>query len=274
MELPWITIVTPSYNQGGFIGETIRSVSEQDYPHLEHLVIDAGSTDQTKEVLASFAHLPHLRWICEPDRGQSDAINKGVRMARGEIVGWLNSDDLYFPAALKAIGLAFAGHPEVGVIYGAGAKIDATGAMLKEIPFRPFDPARIRGAFYILQPSMFFKRDLFLGTGGLTESRHYAMDWELLLKFPKSTPIYSIPDKIGKLRCYTETKTATGGWERMREIADIGRTFNGVFDMNYLLFRVRSAAARIHSRAFRSCVDKVIESLLGRGRYMVEGWPP
>ncbi len=273
MELPSITVVTPSYNQGGYIAETIRSVAEQNYPNLEHLVIDAKSTDQTLEVLAGFAHLPDLRWISEKDRGQSDAINKGIRMAQGEIVGWLNSDDYYHPGALQAIGRAFAENPGAGLVYGAGTKVNADGSVQKEIPFRPFDRRRLRSAFYILQPSMFFRRDLFTQVGGLTESLHYAMDWELLLKFPKNTPMVAIPEKIAQLRCYPNTKTSTGGWQRMQEIAGIGRQFHGPLDINYLSFCARRAIAPLHNRALQTLVDKACDRVFGVGRYMVDGWP-
>jgi glycosyltransferase involved in cell wall biosynthesis len=113
-ELPKISIVTPSFNQGRFIEKTILSVIEQDYPNLEYIIIDGGSTDESVEIIKKYEkHLAY--WVSEPDRGQSHAINKGFERATGEIFGWLNSDDWYHPGALKALAEAFAANPEAGV---------------------------------------------------------------------------------------------------------------------------------------------------------------
>jgi glycosyltransferase involved in cell wall biosynthesis len=110
---PKISIVTPSFNQGRFIEKTILSVIEQDYPNLEYIIIDGGSTDESVEVIKKYdQHLAY--WVSEPDRGQSHAINKGFERATGEIFGWLNSDDWYHPGALKAVAEAFAANPEAG----------------------------------------------------------------------------------------------------------------------------------------------------------------
>src|SRR5262249_50324954 len=140
---PSISIVTPSLNQGRFIAATIESVASQSYKPFEHLVVDGGSTDGTLQVLRRYASLAHLRWVSEPDYGQSDAINKGVGMVRGDVVGWLNADDLYYPGALAAIADAFARYPDADVVYGSGARIDEAGRVVKEVAAVPFDPRRI-----------------------------------------------------------------------------------------------------------------------------------
>ena len=269
---PSITVVTPSLNKGAFIAQTIESVRDQAYPAVEHIIVDGGSTDTTREIVAPYLSLPHLRWLSEPDAGQSDAINKGVRLAKGEIVGWLNADDYYYPGALAAIGAAFRRYPDAGLVYGAGAKVDTAGHVVKEIPFRPVDRRRLRTVFYILQPSMFLRRDLFKAVGGVTTSTYYAMDWELALKIAQSVPIYSIPDKVAALRFYPDTKSSQAGWARMREIAQLGRSFNGRLDANYVSFRLREALARCGPRT-RSCADWLMHRVFGAENYMVQGWP-
>ncbi len=275
--LPSIGVITPSFRQAGYIAQMIESVREQNYSTLEHWIIDAKSDDGTAEVVAGFQSLPYLRWISEPDRGQSDAINKGARLAGTEIIGWLNADDLYFPHALRAVGEAFRDNPGVDVIYGGGVKADAAGFVLKKVPARPFDPRLLRYRFYVLQPSLFFRRRLFLEVGGLNEASHYAMDWELMLKFAERSRILAIPQVLSQLRCYPDTKTSTGGWPRLREIAEIGRKFNGPLDRNYLSFRAREFVSRIadpRAQEFgRQLVDRITDGLFGGSGLMVQGWP-
>src|SRR5262249_45936520 len=113
---PTITVVTPSFNQARFITETIESVLSQDYPGLEYIVMDGGSTDGTQEILRRYGD--RVRWVSEPDRGQADAVNKGVALAHGEIIGWLNSDDTYAPKALEKVARVFAGSDDLAVVYG------------------------------------------------------------------------------------------------------------------------------------------------------------
>src|SRR6266550_874687 len=122
MQRPLVTIVTPSFNQGRFIRQTIESVLTQDYPNIEYIIMDGGSTDETASVAAEYAD--RLRFVSEPDRGQSHAINKGFRMARGEVVSWLNSDDVILPGAVAHAVTAFELNPTLGAVYGEGYLID------------------------------------------------------------------------------------------------------------------------------------------------------
>ena len=270
---PRISVITPSLNQAAYLEETIRSVLLQSYPNFEYVIIDAGSTDGSLDIIRKYSRFID-RWVSEKDRGQSDAINKGARMASGEFLGWLNSDDALFPGALRAMGRAFRENAGADVIYGAGAKINAHGETTKEIGFRAFDARRIGRQFFILQPSMFFRRDSFLRVGGLTLDSHYAMDWELILKLMPFARIVAIPDKIGKLRDYPATKTRTGGWPRMREIAGIGRKFHGRTDRNYLIFAVKERIARITKRRqLRALTDRTLVALFGYHGYMIHEWP-
>src|ERR1035437_4109096 len=126
MSSPLVTIVTPSYNQGHFIRATIESVLSQDYPHVEYIIMDGGSTDQTASVVKDYAS--RLTFISEKDRGQSHAINKGFQMARGSFLAWLNSDDLYLPGSVRTAAEAFGRNPLAGAIYGEGNLIDHSGS--------------------------------------------------------------------------------------------------------------------------------------------------
>jgi len=283
-----ISIVTPSLNQCGFIPEMLASLESQDYPDWEHVVFDAGSTDGSVEVWREWEEggkfrngkmgklgngERRVRVFVEPDRGQSDAINKGMRVATGEIVGWLNADDVFLPGALAKVAEAFEKNPDAVVVYGVGAKTDLEGRIIKKVPFREFSSKRLSYAFGAVQPAMFFRRDAYWKVGGLDESLHYAMDWDLLLKLARVGNVIAIPDHLANIRYYPETKTNTGGWKRMREIAGIARTHNGALDRNYLSFQIRDYLARQPMRLLRRLFDHICWNLFKNPPLMVQGWP-
>lgn len=177
---PLVSVVTPSMNALPFLVENVESVRSQDYPAIEHIICDGGSTDGTQEVLRCF---PHLRWISERDRGQSDALNKGFRMARGEIVGWLNADDVYeLGAVARAVGYLIK-HPEIDLVYGDVRVIDAEGRELGISRSESLDIDALLSLNPIPQPSVFLRRRCLELLGGLDESLHYVMDWELWIRF-------------------------------------------------------------------------------------------
>jgi uncharacterized protein (TIRG00374 family) len=222
--LPQITIITPSFNQGKFIERTIKSVLSQNYPHLEYIVIDGGSTDETLDILRKYEK--HLRWISEPDTGQSNAINKGFRMATGEIVAWLNSDDIYLPNALKTVGQYFAGHPNVMMVYGEGYIIDENNNRKRRFPFTEpkFDLWKlIYYSDYILQQSTFFRRSTFETIALLDENLHYGMDWDLFIRIGKRFSVEYIPEYLACIREHVEAKSSIGGRKRFRELVGIIR---------------------------------------------------
>jgi glycosyltransferase involved in cell wall biosynthesis len=273
LKLPTISLITPTRNQAAYLGETIASVRVQDCAPIEWIVVDGMSTDATPEILAGITDMPGLRVIREPDSGQSDAIDKGMKMATGEIVGWLNSDDLLLPGALQAVAEAFARHPSAVAVYGAGRKIDAAGALLKSVPARSFDRERLRTALYMLQPATFFRRTAYLEVGGLDHALHYAMDWELLLRLSHLGEISAIEQELACLRCYPGTKTEEGGWERLAEIARIGRRFHGSFDPNYISYILRRAASGVDLPVVRRAIDHLLWRMYRRQSLMVVGWP-
>jgi glycosyltransferase involved in cell wall biosynthesis len=234
---PWprISIVTPSFNQAQFLEQTLRSILLQGYPDFELLVVDGGSTDGSVAILEKYA--AHLTWwVSERDAGQSDAINKGCRRATGEAVGWLNSDDVFYPNALEAMGRAFHAHPEAGLIYGAGAKVDIECRVLKPIPYRPVNPRLLGTLFYILQPSSMFRRKALDTVGLLREDLHFVMDWDLALRIAARFDLVAIHEPIAMLRDYPETKTRTPSDRRFLELIQIAREHQGVWDRNVLVF--------------------------------------
>jgi len=223
-----ITIVTPSYNQGRFIGETVRSVLGQDYANLEYLVIDGGSTDETLEVLKRYEG--RLRWWSERDRGQADAINKGFRRASGEVLGWLNSDDTYEPGALVKVADYFNRHPEIDLVYGEGYLMAEDGSNKRRFPATEpvFNLTRLIYVWdYILQQATFFRRSLLDRIGFLDESLHYGLDWDLWIRAGRAGRIGYLPEYLGTLREYEAAKSFAGGWRRIRELYGIARAHTG-----------------------------------------------
>jgi glycosyltransferase involved in cell wall biosynthesis len=178
-ELPLVSVVTPSLNQGRYLEEAIESVLAQDYPRIEHIVVDGGSTDETLDVLARHSH---LRWVSEPDTGQSAAINKGFRMAEGTVYAWLNADDYYLPGAIST-AVEVLRTTGCGLVHGGWLRVDDAGAVLREVAVVPFDfQLQLEHRNTVCQPGSFFTRDAFWAVGGVDESYQFAMDYELWLK--------------------------------------------------------------------------------------------
>lgn len=230
MQQPLVTIVTPSYNQGHFIRATIESVLSQDYPNIEYIVMDGGSTDDTARIVGEYSN--RLTFISERDRGQSHAINKGFRMARGEIVAWINSDDIILPGAVTCAVSAFQQDPKIGAVYGDGNLIDYRGNVTMRFPATiPFNLWYLVYALdYILQQTTYFRRAIFDDIGFLDETLHWGLDWDLLIRIGKKYPIRYIPQMMGCLREYGEAKTFSGGHRRFRELVRIMRKHG---DMRY-----------------------------------------
>jgi glycosyltransferase involved in cell wall biosynthesis len=222
-ELPLVTVVTPSYNQGRFIAATIESVLAQDYPNVEYMIIDGASTDDTAEVVARYAG--RLTFVSEPDRGQSEAINKGFHRARGEYVAWLNSDDLFLPGAISAAVAALRTNPEAGAVYGEGYQIDEAGNVISRFAvtqkFNLWNLLNVSD--YILQQTVFFRRSVFDDIGFLDEELHYGMDWDILMRIGLRYPLVYVPHDMGAIREYPTAKSFAGGAKRARELTAIMR---------------------------------------------------
>nr|WP_217366940.1 MULTISPECIES: glycosyltransferase family 2 protein [unclassified Brevibacillus] len=207
---PLVSIITPSYNQGRFIRETINSILTQDYANLEHIVVDGGSTDDTLSILQEYAQKdPRFRYISEPDRGQSHALNKGLAMARGEIIGWLNSDDTYVPGAIMLAVHAFANNPSWGMLHGNCQVMNEYGQVSSTYPSEQADSKKLYQSCVICQPSAFIRTHVFRHMGGVDEKLQFCMDYDLWMRIAKFYPIGYVPHYLGNARIHTTCKSAT-----------------------------------------------------------------
>lgn len=187
--LPLVSIVTPSLNQARFLEETIRSVLGQDYPRLEYLVVDGGSIDGSLEIIRRYEDRLAW-WISEPDRGQTDALNKGFARAKGEIFAWLNSDDAYLPGAVAEAVEYLQSHPEAGMVYGDANLVDEEGRVIGRFPARQTDYRRLlRGYVHIPQQATFFRAELWRRVGPLDPSFYFAMDYDLWVRIARLAPL-------------------------------------------------------------------------------------
>ncbi len=209
------SVITPSFNQGQFIEQTIRSVLEQNYPHFEHIVFDGKSTDNTVEVLKRY---PHLKWTSEKDNGQSSALNKGFQIARGDIIAWINSDDWYEPGAFAAVAEFFQKNPEKQVVMGDCRCIDSKGKEIGVIvnDERGFEQLRKywKAKAIPTQPAIFFRKKLLDEVGGVDESLHYGMDFDLWLRFAAKSRFYHLSRIVANYRFHDAAKGGDGDWKK------------------------------------------------------------
>jgi glycosyltransferase involved in cell wall biosynthesis len=266
---PLVTIVTPSFNQGGFIRDAIESVIQQTYPRVEHIVVDGGSHDNTVKILAAYSD--RLRAIVEPDRGQSEAINKGFRLARGEIVSWLNCDDILRPEAIEKVVAVFAANGNLGMAYGDGYLLDAQGRLRCALP-RPGLMnvwKLVHVSYFLLQPATFFRRDVLDEIGLLDESLHWGMDWDLAIRIAKRFSTAYVAAPLAGQREYAETKTATGGHRRFRELVRIMRAHGDLrYPPAYFQYGI-DTYEKILSRAIERCAPCLGDGLAKRSQTLL-----
>jgi glycosyltransferase involved in cell wall biosynthesis len=210
-------VVTPTFNAIGTIRETLESIQSQEYERLDHVVVDGGSTDGTVELLEAESAAGRLRFVSEPDRGLSDAFNKGVRMATGDVVAWLNADDTYEPGALDAVGAAFAAAPEaewgVGrckIMAGDGTESRKPVTAYKNFLLRRFSLSLYLTNNFVSSPSTFVRRDVFEEVGVLDERFKYSADYDLWLRLARrGKPVYIDAD-IARFRMGDDSLSITG----------------------------------------------------------------
>lgn len=244
--LPKISIVTVSYNQGQFIEDNILSVINQNYPNLEHIIIDAGSTDGTLELLKKYDK--HLNWVSEPDNGQSDGLNKGFKKATGEIIGWFNSDDRVAPGALHKVARFFMDNPDEIAVVGDINLINENGDLLRRVISEPYEYNNMinkkRG---VTQPSTFLKKMIFGKIGYLNESLHYAMDFDLFLRVSSIRTVPYLKYSLADFRLQPAAKSTNGLINFRKEHIKIARSYNA----SYLSKGIRSDMYVILSNPFR-----------------------
>jgi len=204
---PLVSIVTPSFNQARFLEDTIRSVLAQDYPNIEYIIVDGGSTDGSVEIIRRYADRLAW-WVSEPDRGQTDALNKGFARARGQIFAWLNSDDTYEPHAVREAVEFLQAHPEVGLVYGDANYIDAEGRVMGRFPAAPTDYRKLRrGYVHVPQQAAFFRGDLWRQVGPLDPTFYFAMDYDLWVRLAKVSEVRYVPRLWANFRIHGDAKT-------------------------------------------------------------------
>ena len=218
---PLVSIITPSYNQASYLEETIQSVLNQTYPSIEYIIMDGGSNDGSLEIIKKYA-LKFAHWVSEKDRGQTDAINKGFALAKGEVLAWLNSDDTLLPNAVEEAVEYLSTHPVTGLVYGEANYIDEKSKVIGRFPAAQTDLARLRrGYVHIPQQASFFRKSLWDQVGPLDSELFFAMDYDLWVRLAALSELKYIPHTWANFRLHADAKTITADdqcWPEMLKV--------------------------------------------------------
>jgi glycosyltransferase involved in cell wall biosynthesis len=240
--LPFVSIVTPSFNQARYLEATIQSVLSQNYPRLEYIIVDGGSTDGSVEIIKKYEN-KLAWWASEKDQGQTDAINKGLAHAKGDVLAWINSDDTYEAGALSSAVNFLKDHSEVGLVYGDANYVNEEGRIIGRFPAAQTDLLRLRrGYVHIPQQAAFFRADLWRTVGPLDPSFYFAMDYDLWVRLAMHSRVKYVPQTWANFRLHTSGKTISADdrcWpEMLRVHYRDGGSFLSVIVAKYYIRRL------------------------------------
>lgn len=252
-----ISVVTPCYNHARFVERTLRSVLNQDYPGMEYIVIDGGSTDGSADIVRRYESQLAF-WCSEKDEGQSDALRKGFEKATGQILCWLNSDDVLFPGALKAVGEYFRDNPGIDILSAGGYYIDEQDRPLWSMRFGLYTlgvPATWRRFLYygmdgVLQQATFWRREVYQRSGGVDPTLYFAMDLDLFTRMAETGRVGRLPRLLSGFRLHSECKSVKDDAVRVREVRLLRRKYYRwpwsylAWPWFFLWFRVQSVARK------------------------------
>jgi hypothetical protein len=257
--MPLVSIITPSYNQVRYLEQTIQSVLAQDYPSLEYIIVDGASTDGSQEIIQKYANRLAW-WVSELDLGQADAINKGLKRASGEIVAWLNSDDLYLPGAVGAAAQALEANPATGMVFGDAITIDEKGAELNPLVFGDWGLHELMRFRIICQPAVFMRRAALEQAGGLDPSYHFLLDHHLWLRLAQQAPVRHVAAAWAAARHHLAAKNVSQAAGFGQEAFRILQWMEAQPDLQH---RLQEDRRRIEAGAYRL-----------NARYLLDGGEP
>jgi glycosyltransferase involved in cell wall biosynthesis len=242
-----VSVITPSYNHSKYIEDTIRSVKSQDYPHIEHIIVDGGSEDGTTEILKRYQDVYEMKWISEPDEGQADAINTGFQMAEGKILSWLNSDDVYISdsAVSKSVEI-LERYPNADLVNGRGIRLKEDGRWDRPIKRRDhkLSHSGLKQLASVLQPATFWYRYVWEEVG-INSTLEYTFDWDFFIRASEKYNLVPISDFIIGYRWQGDNKTTTGGLNRAKEIRDVTGEYLGKDTWQYQLLCIYCAIYKL-----------------------------
>ena len=242
---PLVSIITPSYNQGQFIEETILAVKNQDYPNIEHIIVDGASTDSTVEILKRYDGTYNMRWISEADGGMYEAINKGFRLSRGDVLAYLNSDDRYFPWTVAVAVQAFQDHPEVGFVFGDMLNVKEGADTARLLFFPSFKLDRIQRSGFLGQPTVFWRRCVLDQAGEFDESLKFVADCDYWMRIGGCFRAYKVDEVLAIERDHAQAKRLAHPRALYEELDQVRSRYVQLGGMSH---RARVLADKVHSR--------------------------